>query len=374
MSRNGRSARRQERWRRVHVALLVAVAVNGLDVMCSAASASAVTCTTTTVNIAVGLVPQTISGTYCRPRSRPSQTVFVLVPGATYNHLYWAFPYKPQTYDFARAMAVAGFAAYAIDRLGTGDSSRPPSATLTGITQGVAVHQVIGYLRRTGFGAHRFKTVLLGGHSLGSAISIIEAATFKDVDGVLLTGIGHHVNLVGAAKFLAFGLGPAFLQSRFAGYDPGYLTTLSGTRDVFYAPGLAEAEVLQTDEATKDVFASTEAPDGLGLGTHSPYSALINAPVLLVNGSLDQLICGGVGSHCGSGTALLAQERPYYSGAPCVDAFVMPGIGHDVNLAPTAPTYRARVITWARSVIAGNCPGTPSHRVKLHRRPAFGRK
>jgi len=39
-----------------------------------------------------------------------------------------------------------------------------------------------------GFDGRRFEQLLLGGHSQGSMISIIEAASYGDVDGVLVTG------------------------------------------------------------------------------------------------------------------------------------------------------------------------------------------
>lgn len=64
------------------------------------------------------------------------------------------------------------YATLAVDRLGAGHSSTPPSALLTAITQANAVRQVIQTLRP------RFSRIVLGGHSLGSAIAVVEAATY----------------------------------------------------------------------------------------------------------------------------------------------------------------------------------------------------
>jgi hypothetical protein len=57
--------------------------------------------------------------------------------------------------------------------------------------------------------------------------------------------------------------------------------------------------------------------------------------------------------NCTRSASLLRAEGPFYAGAPCVDAVSMPGVGHDINLHPSAPRYRAEVIGWADRVVAG---------------------
>lgn len=70
----------------------------------------------------------------------------------------------------------------------------------------------------------------------------------------------------------------------------------------------------------------------------------------------DQIFCTPLATDCSSRAALVAEERPYYAGALCLDAVVMPGVGHDVNLHPSAPEFRAKVIAWADAVTGGGCP------------------
>jgi pimeloyl-ACP methyl ester carboxylesterase len=295
--------------------------------------------------------PPAMRGVYCRALGHSEHTVQVLVPGATYNHTYWDFPYRPDTYNFRLAMNRAGFDTLTVDRLGTGASSRPPSALLTAASQASAVHQVIQALRQGRLGAERGDKVIIGGHSLGSAITSFEASTYHDVDGVLLTGISHRLNDVNAGKFFSTAVHPAALDPAFSrrGYDPGYLTTNPGGRaEYFYAPGTAEPGVARTDEHTKDVFASTEAADGI-LTISSPQSRAIDVPVLLVDASGDKLMCG-MGTDCANAATLKASEGSYYSPAARLRTFVLPGFGHDVNLAPNTPDYQRAVTDWATEI------------------------
>ncbi|MEU6867682.1 alpha/beta fold hydrolase [Streptomyces sp. NPDC046876] len=305
----------------------------------------------------------TMHGTLCVPAGRTADTVMVLVPGATYNHTYWDFPYRPETYNFRRAMNDAGYATFVVDRLGTGASSRPPSALLTASLQAEAVHQVIQALRGGRIGGTVFRKTILGGHSLGSLISVIEAGTYHDADAVVLTGITHRIVAPEVVKIFTSSFYPAALDPAFTGksYDPGYLTTRPGTRGTdFYAPATTDPVVLATDEATKDVFSATEALDGLGVADLLPYSRRIQHPVLLAVGDQDQFFCDPLSGNCASTAALKAQEDPYFGSAACLHTYVQPGAGHDLNLATNTAPYQQAVRDWADAFVgAGPVPVTP---------------
>lgn len=304
-------------------------------------------------------------GTLCLPPSGQASTVIVLVPGATYNHTYWDFPYEPQTYNFRQAMNEAGYATFVVDRLGTGLSSRPLSALVTASVQADAVHNAISELRHGRIGGITFAKVILGGHSLGSAIAIMEAATFDDENAVLLTGLSHQPTTVtGFASILENSFYPADLDANFAGkgYDPGYLTTRPGTRQAdFYAASTTDPNVVAEDEATKDVFSTAEAPDAFTFGALGPYSDLIKRPVLIADGAQDQIVCDAVTNSCGSAAALKASEAPYYTGSPCLETYLLAGSGHDINLATDTHEYQDEVRSWAGAFVGtGPDPVTPS--------------
>ena len=295
-----------------------------------------------------------MAGQLCVPAGG-SDIVMVLVPGATYNSAYWDFPYDPSVYNFRLAMNNAGYATMTVDRLGTGESSKPLSATVTSEVQALAVHEVIQALRAGQVGGQSFPEVVIGGHSLGSAITVYEAATYHDVNAVLLTGISHSLNTVNLALALAT-MYPAPLDPKFAGtsLDVGYLTTEPGTREQdFDAPDNPDPGVLAADEATKDVFSATEAPDTVG-EVLLPVSISINVPVLLVNGQDDTLFCDGTllgGDNCSTAATLAAAEAPYFSAAARLQTYVLPGSGHDVNLAPNTQLYQGVVLNWMASTL-----------------------
>src|SRR2546423_3412732 len=69
-----------------------------------------------------------MDGQFCMPAGGvPPTTVQVLVHGTTYNHVYWDFPYQAEHYSHHRDMARHGYATFAVDRLGTGQSTSRPA-------------------------------------------------------------------------------------------------------------------------------------------------------------------------------------------------------------------------------------------------------
>ncbi|TWP49405.1 alpha/beta hydrolase [Lentzea tibetensis] len=289
----------------------------------------------------MAFTPQTMYGRLCAPQG--ASTVQVLIPGGTYDSSYWDIGYAPDSRSFRLAMNKAGFATLAVDRLGTGRSSKPFSALVTATAQAIAVHQVIQTLRP------RFSKVIVGGHSIGSAMAMIEAGMFRDVDGVLVTGFTHRMNLITVLPVLA-NMIPAPLAG--IGLDPGYLTTSPNTRYTsFHAPGPLVQGAISFDESTKDVFAATEAVDTILLNsTVIPISRQINVPVIIVVGN-DNHFCGSpLGSDCSSAAALRTSELPFFTTSPSLQTYILSGYGHSINYAPNAPDYHSVVAGWARTI------------------------
>lgn len=323
-------------FRRVCAALLLFAATLFVP-----APAQAAGCEDLYVPVTVALLPQTVHGRLCAPPG--ASTVVVLIPGGTYNASYWDIAYTPEVRSFRLAMNQAGIATLALDRLGTGAGSKPLSALLSASVQATAAHQVIQSVRP------RFAKVIVGGHSIGSAMAMIEAGRYRDVDGVLVTGMTHRMNLTTVIPTLAQMI-PAPLDPAVPGRDAGYLTTAPGTRyAAFHTPGPLDEGAIANDESTKDVFAATEAVDSLTLTTVViPASQRINVPTLLVVGD-DPNFCGlPLGSDCSSPSALQASEAPFFGSS--VQAFILNGYGHAINYAPNAPTYFGVVKNWLKTL------------------------
>src|SRR5262249_18720030 len=69
-------------------------------------------------------------GQLCYSGTQAPDTVQLLVHGATYNHLYWDFPYQRAHYSYVHFATAAGYATFSVDRIGAGQSSHPQSGLL----------------------------------------------------------------------------------------------------------------------------------------------------------------------------------------------------------------------------------------------------
>ncbi|OEV09338.1 hypothetical protein AN218_22475 [Streptomyces nanshensis] len=274
-------------------------------------------------------------GTLCAPRD--AKVLQLLLHGYTYDRHYWQFPHKPATYSYARAANQRGYATLAIDRLGSGQSTHPPSAAVTYQANADAVHQVIQAARAGKFGTTYEKIVLVG-HSFGSMTSYLEAGQYQDVNAVIATGAGRDIN-VPAAGVIAAGLKPAILDPKFAsaGLDPGYVTLSRSNHKMFFNQANAEADVVDHDYEFRQASSLVEISTGL------PYSitsnaARINVPVLTINGSEDPLFCGPPTSQdCSSSKALARSQQSFFGAHATVEGSVIQGGGHSFNLERTAP-------------------------------------
>ncbi|ASR36038.1 hypothetical protein BAY61_14665 [Prauserella marina] len=308
-----------------------------------AGAGPAATCEDLRTPVTVAGTAQAMYGRLCVPAG--ATQVQVLIPGGTYDSSYWDIGYEPSLRSYRLAMNEAGIATLALDRLGTGRSSKPLSALVTASAQASAAHQVIRTLRP------RFDEVVVGGHSIGAAMAMIEAGNYHDVDGVVVTDMTHRMNYLTVIPVLA-NMIPAPLDPvlRSRGLDLGYLTTAPGTRyDAFHSPGPEDDGAIAYDESTKDVFAATEAVDTILMtNVVIPATKRIDVPVLLVVGDGDEHFCGApLGSDCSSAEALRASEAPYFSPEARLETYVLDGYGHAINYAPNARQYFSVVAEWA---------------------------
>jgi pimeloyl-ACP methyl ester carboxylesterase len=262
-------------------------------------------------------------------------------------------------------MLAAGYATLNFDPLGFGQSSHPLSALVTIESDAFVTHQVIQAARKGTFGI-KFPRVILVGHSMGTAVAWREAAAYHDINGMIASGNSHHQSLITTLKTPLITY-PAFLDPKFSGQhlDPGYFTTRPGTRiDVFYNRADASPAVVAEDEKTKDTvtltFLATYFAEDVDLDT-----SRIHVPVLIANGQDDALMCKGLGADdCSSSSALLRSEAPFYSPSACLQAYVLPKAGHDLNLSLNAQSFFQVAKRWANtwvgasgSVRAHHCDG-----------------
>jgi pimeloyl-ACP methyl ester carboxylesterase len=346
---------------RFAVGLLCALAVAVLVPSSAAAEEGGLRCEELSFDVTLAPADATVYnvfGVLCSRGSIHDKTIQIALHGATYSHSYWDWPYQPETYSYVRRATAAGYAVLSLDRIGIGLSDHPPAEAVTIESNAFVVHQIVQALRGgdlivQSFGRIRAERVALVGHSLGSVISIQEAGTYGDVDGVVLTGLSH--TITPALGDVLSSLYPASLDPRFAGRDipDGYLTSLPGLRSVFYYLPSTDPAVLDLDEQTKETVTTAElatAVPALGLSTS------IHVPVLVVVGDFDAAFCNP--PSC-SASGSLATEPGFYPADACAEAVVIPGAGHDLNLHVQAPLAYDVVLSWMDRRV-GSDPKVPA--------------
>nr|WP_245373519.1 alpha/beta fold hydrolase [Crossiella equi] len=297
-------------------------------------------------------LPATIQGQLCLPQGTTPPVVQLLVHGGTYNRAYWDLPYQPDRYSYQRDMAKAGFATFAVDRLGTGKSSKPLSIPMLLDAEADSLHQVITHLRKGTVGGRPFQKVVIVGHSVGSGIVAAEAAKYKDVDGVILTGMTHLPALPVLGLGAALGIGPALLDPVLGkrGTDPLWFATRPGARGpLFYHAPNADPKAIKADEDTKDVVSVPGMGTVAVFGIILPTTLGINVPVFQAVGQKDILFCGLLALRdCTSGKTLRPAEAPYYSPAAKLETYTLPNAGHSLGLHKNAHEYREATRVWLR--------------------------
>ncbi|WP_440107831.1 alpha/beta hydrolase [Streptosporangium sp. H16] len=314
-----------------------------------AAEAATTACKPVRANVAMtsgGLSDQRVAGTLCLPRGRAA-TVQLLIPGGFYGQAYWQARGDRRQPSYVETMTAAGYATLAIDRLGTGASTHPPSTRFRQDTHQIVLRQLIKQLREGRLGGGRFTKVVLVGHSLGSTLArTLAAAHPAEIDGVILTGESSAPNQ-SAFEQMGAQIYRAADDPRFAkqGLDDGYLTTRPGMRATwFYHRPNAAPHVIAADEATKttDVFPADDSY------TPPSINKNIQVPVLIVTGEHDRLLIPARSS-----AALRAQEAPFYGPRAQLEAIMVPGTGHVLNAHRTASGWFSKARDWADRRVGG---------------------
>jgi pimeloyl-ACP methyl ester carboxylesterase len=244
-----------------------------------------------------------------------------------------------------------GYTTFAIDRIGTGQSTRPASTDVNLATSTYVLHEIVQRLKTgTSIGGTKFAKVIVIGHSFGSLTSLTEAATYHDVDGVVLTSSLHKQNPNAATIAQTM---PAQDDPSLANVPAGYLTQAPGGIQAafFYDPGTySDPAVINYNEQIKDTMTLGELQD-IGSATTSTLSRQINVPVLEVVGQNDLLFCVDA-IDCSSNATVYKEEAPFFSAQAKLQVQVIPNTGHDLNLHYSAPKTYAAIMAWSLAHVA----------------------
>ncbi len=298
-----------------------------------------------------------VAGWLCGPRRPRNHEVQFLVHGFTYDHLYW-MGLGFRRLDYVRAAAARGHTTFVVDRLGAGASDHPNPDAVTFPNEAYVLHQLVSGLRAGAIGHDRtpFRRVVGVGHSMGAGMWNIEAGTYHDVDALILADFLHAADPDFVTYLRAHYIAASTLPA-FASLPDGYLTV--EPRSIFYDTTRTRPSVIERDEAIGIDTGTRGEAATLAMGRDLTYSQAVTAPVLMVTGRQDALGCNEAkpGLSCATASAVADRERPAYTSAACLDAFVLDS-GHDTNLHNAAPEWFARANTWADAVRTGRTCAT----------------
>lgn len=263
----------------------------------------------------------------------------VLIHDITVGGWFWHLRRHP-TYDYATQLARNGEVSLVIDRLGY-DRSPLADGTATCLgAQADMLHQVVDAVRAGGTGSGETvpepETVVLHGHSVGAAVAELEAATFGDVDGLVLMSWTDS-----GATSRAIQESAAQHQACVGGGDPdkpgyaAYGQDARAFRQLLFATAKRavqhRATWLRNLDPCGDATSLAQLVASLNAVTHA-----IAVPVLLLFAGEDAL---------NRADAREAQTRAYGPTA-AVTSRVVPGAGSALPLEESAPRTRRWTLRW----------------------------
>ena len=186
---------------RLSAAMLLTAAASSLMTVAAHAGTAApapshsITCSTYRLPVrqfATNLTLKSIEAKLCfRKRPTDDTPIQVLIHGGANSHTYWDTPCEPETYSSVQAATLRGYAMLGFKRLGYGASDHPPAKTLDFNVAGPVTHQLGHIPQGGGIGGFHLSRVILNGRSMGASKAENEEANYNDVDGLIVTGVGH---------------------------------------------------------------------------------------------------------------------------------------------------------------------------------------
>jgi alpha-beta hydrolase superfamily lysophospholipase len=316
-------------------------------------------------------VPSTVRGTLFRSKKRlhSRSTALLLQHGAVAERTAWSggAPVIEGTHDMARSLAKRGYAVFAIDRLGYGDSpyERPPGSGLLLTPDGyiAMTHQMVTQIRAgshtdcagkpAGRGAAR---VVLSGFSSGAAIVEGYATRHHDIDGIIPMSWSNQPQLSAAFQSLVFDVlvpqlaaGKDYVEFFVDGAD-GYSEFCE--RFLFYAPGMRDDALDQL--CGPDYYAETAFPTPSGeaalpalqANTVATIGNVGPTPALLVFSDRDAAFPTAL--HHGADPDLVTPEIAMWrTGCNCpVSVYLQRNAGHAGLFHKTSKNVTKRILDW----------------------------
>lgn len=275
--------------------------------------------------------------------SLPERAVTLYLHEFGWGRFFFDFP--DANYGYAVKQALAGHVSVVVDRLGYGDSSKPPGFGTCLGSQADVAHQLVEQLRSGTYETSRgnaieFDRVTLAGHSAGGLIAEIAAYSFGGIDALILfayadQGFTQRSVQEANEQVLACLIGGEGASSE----RPGY-AYFAQTAEEWKTFMFASAEERVADQA-----AAMRSPDPCGdvvlltpavMNSHLRVRE-ISVPVLLLYGTSDAIYEQPMAGQ---------DQRRLFSGSDDVTLRFFDGTGHAMTLERSAPEMRRVVSEW----------------------------
>jgi pimeloyl-ACP methyl ester carboxylesterase len=256
---------------------------------------------------------------------------------------YWDLrPPDDDTYSMARWMAGKGLTVISVDHLGTGESVLPHGMTTPLLGQVITANDAAFRLLCDELRDAIPNLLRIGvGHSMGAALTVRQQATHQTYDAVALLGFGTK----GLPAFLskdvlaASASGPPD-DERLAELTVRMFGSAYPTRSGNHVDGE------KINDPAQRALKAAETPL-LGAGgllsmlpdNVAAEAARLRVPVLVLNAEYDSLLVGQ------------PAEADRYREATSFASHVLPGAGHNHNVASTRRLFWEELRRWAVSVV-----------------------
>ncbi|KAF2199795.1 alpha/beta-hydrolase [Delitschia confertaspora ATCC 74209] len=226
-----------------------------------------------------------ISGSYqistrlCVPEGgAKSDSIQMLAHGATYTKHMWDFAYQPSNYSWVKHMNEAGYATFAFDLLGAGNSSRPNAMHETQTQAHVeTASQFVDLLKTGALDGKKWSRVIYVGFSIGASVGNSLATQYPEkADQLILLGLSWFHDYIYPALLMMLRSEANKINATRWGTMPDLYTTMPSliTRQFSHLYGdfdegveVPDYEDLDADtvgEAVSFTFHAREAPDYTG--------------------------------------------------------------------------------------------------------------
>ena len=286
-------------------------------------------------------------------------TILVCIPGGGMSRGYFDVdaPGEHGNYSMARHLAAQGFVVVTIDPPGVGDSDVPDDGyelTVQRVADVCArgVDRVLAQLRDDGIDG----TAIGVGHSAGAMITTALQARHRPYAALGLFGFGNNGRVAAAeAERNGSQMGDVFAELEALDDREEFRRRVAELAAARFGTPLPRSSNTSTSpfllggmevpdavlDALGDVKSNLIAVVGLTSmvsGSIAPEMAAVTVPVFL-----------GIGEHDITGPAHAIPAA--FPGAPEVLLYVLPGAGHNHNVAPNREQLWDRLATWVRTLL-----------------------